>query len=238
MSHPPALLLFDLDATLIHTGGAGLRAFERAGRRVFGDHFRAGDYNTAGMLDPVIFAELARANELDGAHTSHDAFQAIYFKTLAAELESGAHPYRVLPGVHELLDTLRRRSEARGDVVLGLLTGNYGPAVPIKLAPANIDPGWFAITAFGDEAQTRPDLVALALQRYEQQHGHGHDPERVIVIGDTPRDVDCALAHGCVAVGVTTGRYDRATLERAGAAVVLDDLADPSPVLKLIDADG
>jgi len=233
----PALFLFDLDATLVHTGGAGLHAIERAGRAVFGDEFRAGDYNTAGMLDPVIFSELTAANSVDAADavSNREKFQAHYFSFLREELAAERWPYRVLPGVHDLLTLLRRRVDDAGDVVLGMLTGNYGQAVPIKLEPGGIDLDWFTVTAFGDEARTRPDMVALALQRYEQRHGFAADPRRVYVIGDTPKDVACAHAHGCVAIGVATGRYDAATLRDAGADAVLDDLSRPEMLLVHLD---
>ena len=148
------------------------------------------------------------------------------------ELHRRRDRVRVLPGVPELLDTLDSISSesARGPVV-GCLTGNLQAGARVKLKAVGINPDRFSVTAFGDEALTRPDLTALALKRYESIHGHAPAPARVVVIGDTPHDIDCAHAHGCVALAVATGRYDAQELADAGADVVADDLSDPAVVL-------
>ena len=137
-----------------------------------------------------------------------------------------------------LLEQLRRLAEPHnGDearVVLGCLTGNYSSAAPLKLEAAGIDARAFGITAFGDEAATRPELTRLAMDKLERRIRYEADPRRVIVVGDTPRDVEAAHAHGCVCFAVATGPYDRRSLEEAGADHVVDSLADPSPLLDLV----
>src|SRR4029079_15724715 len=87
---------------------------------------------------------------------------------------------------------------------LGLVTGNYARAVPLKLRAVGIDPAQFVVGAFGDDAPTRPELVRLAIDRWRARGAHP-DPARVVVIGDTPRDVDCARKNGCRSVAVATG---------------------------------
>ena len=230
------LLLFDIDATLLRTGGSGMIAMKLVAERLFGPDWEWGSINTSGSLDPVIFAEAAAINRLEDHHDHHERFRDHYIDELEKQLAANMHIFEVLPGVPELLATLRHRAMAQRDIVLGLLTGNYTNAVPVKFKFAKLDPSWFTITAFGDEAPSRPDLVVLAMQKYLKAHGRPIDPKRVIVIGDTPRDIHCARTHGCVAFAVATGQYDAKTLREAGADFVVESFADPSPLMKLIDA--
>lgn len=230
----PYLLLFDVDGTLLMTGGAGGRAMETIGRSMFGPHFNARDHITAGMLDHVIFADLMAINELTIEHDHHDRFRTEYLEELEAEIARTKDRCVVLPGVVNLLTALRKRAQKQGDVVLGLLTGNYTGAIPIKFAAAGIDQGWFSVTAFAEDGQLRSELTAVAMKRYTELTGHWADPRKVIVIGDTPRDVACAKAHDCVAFCVATGRYSVQDLLDAGADAAVPDLTDPTPLLNLL----
>ena len=232
----PTLLLFDIDATLLKTGGAGMTAMANVATRLFakGDApFRWDGINSGGSLDPVIFAEAAKLNGIENNHHNHSRFHDQYIDEL--EKQIALHTFEVLPGVHDLIAHLRHRERTRRDIVLGLLTGNYTKAVPVKFKHARLDQAWFSITAFGDEAPSRPDLVALAMTKFEAKHGHRPDPKRIIVIGDTPRDVHCAKAHGCVAFTVATGHHEREELLAHGADHCVENLADPSPLLRLLD---
>jgi phosphoglycolate phosphatase len=234
--NPPYLLLFDVDGTLLMTGGASGRAMENVGRRLFKPDFVARGHITAGMLDHAIFAELMAVNQITIEHDHHERFRSDYIEELEKEIARSSDGFVVLPGVVELLTLLRKRAQEKGDVILGLLTGNYGGAIPIKFAHAKIDPGWFEVTAFAEDGQVRSELTAAAMQRYERLTGTPADPRRVIVIGDTPRDVACAKAHGCVAYCVATSRYSVQELMDAGADVAVKDLTDPTPLLSLLDA--
>lgn len=230
-----ALLLFDIDGTILKTGGAGMRAMFRVGERLFGPDFSWDGIVASGHLDPLIFYEAAQRNGLvDHAH-HHERFRDSYLAELEAELAARRHDVEAMPGVIEVIHDLKRRTDSVGDVLLGLVTGNYSAAVPIKLGAVGLDVRWFEVTAFGDEAADRPGLVRLAMDRYEAKMGHAADPARVIIIGDTPRDVTCAKAHGCKALCVATGSYTIAELIEAGADIAVDDLADPSPLLRMID---
>jgi len=228
------LLLFDVDGTLMLSGGAGMRAMYRVSERMFGDEFSWDDVDPQGNLDPLMFAEAAAQNDLD--HREHlDDFRRQYLVQLDEELSANRDKVQVMPGIHDLLEGLRDRAAKRGDIVLGLLTGNYAEAVPIKLAAIDVDVSWFQITSFGDEAKTRPEMVALAMTKYEASCGEPADPRRVVIIGDTPRDVACAHAHGCACFAVATGFTDADTLRNAGADVVVNDLSDPAPLLAMIE---
>ena len=236
MPHPsPVLLLFDIDGTILTAGGAGMRAMATVAARMFGNSFSWDGVESAGHLDPLIFAEAAANNKIENHHQLHQSFHDQYIHELAAEL--GRVPEQVVatPGIHECLQRMHRRAALKKDVVMGCLTGNYTKAVPVKLRAIGVDHDWFSITAFGDEAPTRPDLVALAMRKYEKAMGLAPDPRRVIIIGDTPRDVACAHAHGCVCLAVATGNYTLEELRAAKAEYVLPDLMDSSLLDELID---
>ncbi len=231
------LLLFDIDGTLLDTKGAGRRAMERVARSMFGESFSFAAVNFGGNLDPCIFREAAAACGLAGDHDeAHGAFHVAYVPALAEELRArvgGALACEALVGVHEALAECRGWA-GQGMATLGCLTGNYGRAVPVKLGHVGIAVEQFTVTAFGDEARTRPDLVEIAMRKHRSASGRAIDPREVIVIGDTVRDVGCAKAHGCVAYAVCTGAGTREELIAAGADVVVADLSDLTRLRALV----
>lgn len=231
----PVLLLFDIDGTILRSGGAGMRAMSSVAGRMFGDHHKWDGITAAGNLDPLIFNEFVSRNAIPHGAGRHEQFRDAYLDELRREFELSRHRVEVMPGIHDLFAMLRERARVRRDVVLGLLTGNYTGAVPIKLGAVGVDASWFEITAFGDEGRTRPDLVAVAMKKYQHRFARQAQPRRVVVIGDTPRDIHCAHAHGCLAVAVATGGHSVAELAASGADVVVRDLSDPTPLLVLID---
>ena len=237
MSAPRSLILFDIDGTLLKTSGAGMRAMRRVTSKLFGDSFTWDGVTVSGHLDPLIFAELTSANGIDNVGALHDTFRDQYLDHLSQELDAAGNEVYPLPGVHETLDLLRQHTGDPRAVTLGLLTGNYTRAVPMKLGAVGIDPDWFEVTAFGDEAATRADLVTLAMEKYLGIADRAIEPQRVVVIGDTPRDIAAAHAHGCVALSVATGPYTAEQLREAGSDIVVEDLTDSSVVFDLIDPD-
>jgi phosphoglycolate phosphatase len=222
------LLLFDIDGTILLTGGAGAKAMLATGQKLFGDSFNF-DIDTSGKLDTQIYKELSKLNtHLDMGHR-HDEFRETYLKFLEFELAWENKAF-LMPGIKTLLEDLRKRQH----ITLGLLTGNYGPAAKLKLKAVGIQHDWFMITAFGDEGVTRPDLVELAMKRYKALMDETLHPREVVVIGDTPKDVACAQAHGCVAFAVATGRWSVKQLQAARADVVVDNLGDATRLLELL----
>jgi phosphoglycolate phosphatase-like HAD superfamily hydrolase len=220
------LLLFDIDGTLLRAHGIGARAMERAGRRLLGPAFTLDGIDFGGALDPWIFREAARRAGHDDASALHPAFRDAYLTELAVEIARAEQRPVILPGVAAALATIGGDASA----TIGLVTGNYGGAVPLKLRAVDIDPAQFVVGAFGDDAPTRPDLVRLAMARWAAR-GAEPDPRRVVVIGDTPRDVDCAKRNGCRSLAVATGWHARAELEATGADVVVPDLTELPQVL-------
>jgi len=220
------LVLFDIDGTLIHGQGIGGRCMERAGKHFLGAGFTLDGIDFGGALDPWIFRQAAqRLGHEDPGHL-HPAFYDRYVEELTAEIARGERLPRMLPGVSEALLALG----ADPALTLGLVTGNYARSAPLKLRAAGIDPSKFVLGAFGDEAPTRPELVKLAMERWAARGVHA-DPRHVVVIGDTPRDVDCAKKNGCRSVAVATGWHTVEQLEATGADVVVPDLTALSELL-------
>lgn len=223
MRSPATLILFDIDGTLMITGGAGSRAILSAGRQVFGASFDWGPI-TVGLLDPQIYAQLAEHNAVADPAAHHDAYYTAYLAALDDELERHAADIKVMPGVHDLL----ARLHGEADTTLGIVSGNYAAAARRKLRAAGLPMEWLVVTAYAEDGVDRAALVAVAIERCERQTGRRVRPERVVVVGDTPRDVACAHANGCRCLAVATGRYDERALAEAGADRVVSDLTDPA----------
>src|SRR5262245_3238957 len=193
-----SLVLFDIDGTLILSGRAGLRGLNRAVEDLYGVADAMRDVPIAGRTDRAIVHDVLHALGLEPTTPEVDRIRSAYLDHLRHEiLKPPTSPSGILPGVATLLDALERRP----GVGVGLLTGNFEQGAEIKLAHFVL---WrrFSFGAFGDDHVNRRDLVPVALER-AREAGHGLQPaSRVVIIGDTPLDVDCAHAHGARAVGV------------------------------------
>lgn len=231
------LILFDIDQTMITTSGAGRAAMELAGRELFGDRFSAQPIDFAGSIDPIVVARLFAHAGVSHTADNVAAFRRRYAARLDERLADPSTGRTVLPGVLDLLARLR----ADADATLGVLSGNYGETGRAKLAACGIDPDWFRIAVWGDDAvggfhgpgspPSRDELPRVGLARYRQLHGRDIEAKRTIVIGDTPHDVRCALANGCRSLAVSTGAFDAAALAAAGAHRALPDLSNVDDVL-------
>jgi phosphoglycolate phosphatase-like HAD superfamily hydrolase len=156
-----------------------------------------------------------------------------YVVWLREELRDPTHCATPLPGVQELLDTLARRD----DVILGLLTGNLVEGARAKLEAVGIDPKLFVIGAYGSDHELRPELPAIAQRRTRELLGVDIPGQHVVVIGDTPADVECGRDIGARAIGVATGRYSIDELLSHGAAAAFADLSDTNAVIRAILAE-
>lgn len=227
------LVLFDIDGTLMRAHGAGSRALLRAGQAICGPSFSLDGVTIGGGLDPMIFDEAGRAMGLSLAQIEqlHEAFRDRYLDELAHELSTMTRRPELLPGVVTLLASLATRE----DVAVGLLTGNYQRAVPLKFRAAGLG-HTFVAGAFGDDARERHGLVPVALERFRVLLGRSIASSDVIVVGDTPRDVECALKNGARCLAVCTGYHAETALREAGAQRVAADLADPEVLLSWLRA--
>lgn len=215
------LILFDIDCTLLWTGGAGRESTRRSMLEVFGRTGALDAHSFGGKTDWQTLYELL---EPDGiTHEQIADAMPTYAAAMGRHLAAIIHEYpvRPCPGALPLIDELRRRD----DVLLGLITGNVHTAARVKLRAAGFDPAWFPVGAFGDEAYARDDLAPLAHKRGCTWIGRRLPPERVIIIGDTPMDVACARAIDAVAVAVGTGFGDRADLIAARPDYLFDDIS-------------
>jgi phosphoglycolate phosphatase-like HAD superfamily hydrolase len=226
------LVLFDIDGTLLWTDGAGREAIHRALVKEMGTAGPIDGFRFDGKTDPQIVHELLAAAGHPSANDPGHV-QAVcdrYATLLHGELNKPERNVRVLPGVKSLLDAL----EERGDIVLGLLTGNLAAGAELKLQRAGIDPARFVVGAFGSDAAEREALPAIAVERAAKIIGRppkGHD---VVILGDTPADVTCGNSIGARAIGVATGFFTAEDLRAAGAFAVFDDFANTEQVIASI----
>jgi phosphoglycolate phosphatase-like HAD superfamily hydrolase len=215
------LILFDIDGTLVDVHGAGRRSFAEALRLAWGVDDDLADVVFAGATDMGVLRQL-RAK-----HALPEEQEAQFFAEMEgvlARLLVDERPF-VYDGVHDCL-----RAWASTTAMLGLLTGNGRKTANVKLELAGVHRGWFDVGGYGDEHHDRRELARLAVSRAERGMGLGYgDGFDVVVVGDTPSDIDAALAISATAVGVTTGHFGRGALEAAGAHVVVDSLADFLP---------
>ena len=217
------LLLFDIDGTLMLSGGAGRRAIDRAFFEIHGIRNAFDGVVPDGNTDPAIFREIFANHDLRVADDS-PAFREIvqrYVEFLPAEVLDSDQAH-LMPGAAGLLNHLSKSD----DVALGLLTGNFEVTARIKLDRFGLNE-FFAFGAFGSDDGIRSRLVPVAVERAVAYLGRNIGLGRqVVVIGDTPQDVECALVHGATAIGVAASRYTVADLEAAGAHHALPTLED------------
>jgi phosphoglycolate phosphatase-like HAD superfamily hydrolase len=221
------LLLFDIDGTLLLTERAGVQAMQAAGRALYGERFSLEKVDLAGRLDPHIWRDGLAQIGLEPSEELHASFQSAYERALEERLR--ARPTaRALPGVLALLEHLR----GLDDTTLGLVTGNYAATGSLKLRAAGIDPAWFPVAAWGGDGAHRRELPPVAMRRFAERAGRAIAAEHVVVIGDTPSDVDCARANGCRGVAVATGpSFSSAELRAHEPDLLLEDLSDSATLL-------
>jgi phosphoglycolate phosphatase len=218
------ILLFDIDGTLVSTGGAGAVAWKRAFEELYGIPADIGQYTDAGMTDPDVGAKTF-ASVLHREPTPHELAQLVqrrleYLPEAVAESEG----YRVLPGVPE-----RLRQLSRAGHLLGLITGNGDGAAHIKLARGDLN-RWFTFGAYASAGVDRAGIVRRAVERGEALLGRDVPNTEIYVVGDTPLDIQAAHAVGCSAIAVATGHFDSAALREAGADHVIETLEEPLPL--------
>ncbi len=220
-------LLFDIDGTLIHTGGAGARALDRAFKYLFGIDGAMKDINPHGKTDPEIVREIFKRKlhrQPDPLEMKMALFFYVYF--LKHEVDYSLK-FRTLPGVKQLLEVL---TEKKG-ILLGLATGNVKQGARVKLSRPGLW-GFFAFGGFGSDAENRVKILLKAVERASRIAGNSVKP---IVIGDTPRDVIAAHRAGIPVLAVATSRYSVEDLKNSGADYILPDLKDTQRVLEILE---
>jgi phosphoglycolate phosphatase-like HAD superfamily hydrolase len=217
-------VLFDIDGTLLVTGGAGAVAWQRAFQELHGVEANIEEHTRAGMTDPeiveIIFREVIGR---DGSEEERAAAVAGYLGNLAdAVAESDG--YRVMPGIEETLARL-----AEQGVLLGIVTGNIEAAAQIKLARGDLN-RFFTFGGYGSDSRDRAELTRRAVERGGEVEGSPLDLEQTIAVGDTPRDVSAGHGAGIAVVGVATGSYEVGQLREAGADYALSSVESGFPL--------
>jgi len=217
-------VLFDIDGTLISTGGAGAESWRLAFEELYGIPADIGRYTDAGMTDPEV-GRLTFGNVI-----GHEPKPKELARVLSVRLRhlprtvAESKTYKVLPGVRKTLERLHDDG-----YLLGLTTGGVEAAAHIKLARADLN-HYFSFGGYGSDSSDRTELTRRALERAGTVLGKPLDPTEALVVGDTPHDVDAAHGAGCPAVGVASGHFTKEALHEAGADYVLGSLQEPFPV--------
>jgi len=226
----PKLVLFDIDGTLVLTGGAGVRAMTRACDEIVGSSNALHAVAVAGRTDWIILSD---ALERMGRDLDAQLFAALrdrYVTHLREEIQVPGHGVKaVMPGIQALLNDL----QVRDGVYLGLLTGNFEAGARIKLEYFDL---WryFQCGAFGDDAADRNALVPFAVSRARECGVPDLAPHDILVVGDTPHDIACARAVGATPVAVATGMFTTEQLRGSGADIVFRDLSDTAAFTSLL----
>ncbi len=216
-------VLFDIDGTLITTGGAGGEAWKRAFVELYGNPLDIRDVTESGMTDPEV-GRVALRNILGRDPDGRELATAMgrYLRHLSAAIDD-SEDYRVMPGIEDLLERL----VAEGHL-LGLTTGNVEAAAHIKLARSGLN-RFFSFGGYGSDSNERAELTRRALERGQLVSGGALVESSCISVGDTPRDVAAGHGAGIEVVGVATGNFSVEQLREAGADWAIASVADGFP---------
>jgi phosphoglycolate phosphatase len=217
-------VLFDIDGTLIETGGASDRAWRRAFEELYRVAVDVGDYTGKGITDPEVgLTSFRGALGREPSRPEMARLMALRLRYLPQEVRSSPG-YRVMDGAEDLLERLT--DEGR---LLGLITGNVEAAAHIKLVRAGLN-HYFSFGGYGSDASLRVEVAKRALERAESVYGGALDREGCIAFGDTPHDIEAGHGAGIRVVGVATGEYEVQQLTQAGADFAVRSLRDALPL--------
>ncbi len=226
----PTVFLFDIDGTLVTTGGSGRKAMERGFDAVYGRP-EAMRFPMDGMTDRLIVRQALAAIAVEATDAAIDRVLDAYVEVLHEEVTSVPDDrYRVHAGMREAIDAARARGAA-----VGLGTGNVRKGAQVKLDRVGLGQT-FRFGGFGCDAERRVDLIRIGAERGAAELGVPRAGCRVVVIGDTPKDVDAARGIGAECVAVGTGHYSPEALMAAGADAAFPDLASPGALAALLGA--
>jgi phosphoglycolate phosphatase-like HAD superfamily hydrolase len=213
------LVLFDIDGTLIDSGGAGTRSLNLAFRELFSINNAFNGISMAGKTDIEIMKEALVKNNISLNDETLDSILSSYLMNLKKEINnSNKH---VKPGIKAALETLFDKDGIR----LGLLSGNIEKGARIKLGTFGLN-SYFSFGAFGSDNEDRNKLLPIAVKKFRAHYRENISFGDCIIVGDTPRDVECAKPYGALSVAVATGPYTLDTLREAGADLAMEDITD------------
>lgn len=222
------LFLFDLDGTLILTGGAGVRALDQLFEKRYGICRATSNLRPDGKTDPAIFREIFR-RRLNRSPTASEMKNAtrVYIQSLRGTLTK-KRGYRVMRGIREFLRTAAKRGDA-----LALGTGNFRESARLKLTRSRL---WryFSVGGFGSDSEDRVEILRIAARRASQRYHHSFRRQDIFVVGDTSRDVAAAQRAGFRSIAVATGNIPLKELRKSKPDFLFEDLARVSKVFRMI----
>jgi phosphoglycolate phosphatase len=229
-ANSPRLVLWDIDLTLVDLRGLGGGWYAQALADVAGVTLREVP-TFPGRTERAITMEVLAAHAIEA---TDETIRRMWERLVAIATEARptlAEQGLALPGAAAALEAIA----AEATLVQTLVTGNLPEIAMHKLAAFDLHTHLdFDIGGYGSLSAQRPELVAHAVRSAATKHGTPFASDAVVIIGDTPHDVDAALHHGAVAVGVATGRHSEQELRDSGAHVVLTDLSDTAAVLAAV----
>jgi phosphoglycolate phosphatase-like HAD superfamily hydrolase len=220
------ICLFDIDGTLLSSGGAGKAAMEAALEAEFAVIRSSGGVPFSGRTDRAITQDLFHFHGIEWSAANWERFLAAYLDHLPGCLAN--HQGRVLPGIAELLEDIHGRDR----FALGLLTGNVRDGARLKLGHYGLF-DYFAFGGFGDHHMDRNDVAQEALAVIHSQFNGSSDIRSIWVIGDTPLDIRCARAIGAQAIAVATGTHSLDELAAERPDLLVPDFSDAAPLLAM-----
>lgn len=225
------LVLFDVDGTLVLSGGAGHRALKKAIQETYGQADSMDSIRPDGKTDPAIIKEALSRFDKEDCYTEETAKSlfSLYVPFLRDELEQSDN-FQVLPGTRELLSSLSRNPE----ILLGLATGNIEKGARLKLEKAGLS-SFFSFGGFGDDAENRTELIRAAIGR-GRKAASTNQLDVITVIGDTPRDIVHGKEAGAKTIATASGSYSLEALEAYKPDLAIASLEPIKPVLEFIDA--
>jgi phosphoglycolate phosphatase len=223
-------VLFDIDGTLILSGGAGSRALSQAFKKLFRWDNALEGIKPDGKTDPAIIREMCR--KALGRNCQREELESLcrqYLHFLSREVPESPG-YRVMPGIPELLEELELKKE---DVIMGLATGNLEEGARIKLERAGLN-RYFRFGGFGSDCEDRVELTRIAITRSQEFIGQDLKKQDIYIVGDTPFDIQSSTMLGTTSVAVATGSYSSTQLKQWHPDYLFSDFSAPEPLLKAL----
>ncbi len=223
------VILFDIDGTMILSGGAGNRALTQAFKKLFCLDNALDGIKPDGKTDPAIIREMCRKSlGRDCRAEELDFLCKQYLNFLRREVPESPG-YRLMPGIPELLEQL----ESKDNVIMGLATGNLEEGARIKLGRAGLN-RYFRFGGFGSDCEDRGGLTKIAISRSQELIGQEPKKQDIYIVGDTPFDIQSSTLLGTTSVAVATGSYSTAQLKEYQPDYLFPDLSDPEPFLRAL----
>lgn len=220
-----AAVIFDVDGTLLSTGGAGGRAWDAAARRLYGRPADITEFTDTGMTDPEVAGEVFKYVHEREPSADELAELMLNYLWFVPDMVQASEGYKVLPGARETLERLGSEG-----MPVGIVTGAVEASCHVKLGRGRLN-ALLQFGGFGSDAPARPDIVRAAIAKATRFVGRELRPQECLIVGDTPKDVEAAQAVGCPSVAVASHKFTREQLAATNPTHLIDALTEPIPGL-------